>query len=94
MDLSESIQGLYEILRLCRKVYTLTREDRIARSKLLQYEHVLSLYEYGDVLGKTEKLSLSHIQKLPEEPELLTKGELAELVEGLLKRLKEEDGRA
>ncbi len=46
------------------------------------------------MLGKTEKLSLSHIQKLPEEPELLTKGELAELVEGLLKRLKEEDGRA
>lgn len=91
LDLSESIQGLYEILRLCRKVYTLTREDRIARSKLLQYEHVLSLYEYGDVLGKTEKLSLSHIQKLPEEPELLTKGELAELVESLLKKLKEED---
>ena len=92
LDLSESMQGLFEILRLCRKVYTLTREDRIAKAKLLQYEHVLTLHEYGDVLGKTEKLSISHIQKLPEELELLTKGDLADLVRGLLKKMKEDSG--
>ena len=50
LDLGESMQGLFEILRMCRHVYTLTREDRIARGKLLQYEQVLALYEYGDVL--------------------------------------------
>jgi len=76
LDLSESMQGLFEILRMCRHVYTLTREDRIARGKLLQYEQVLALYEYGDVLGKTKRLSLSHIQKLPEELDL---SELPEL---------------
>lgn len=92
LDLSESMQGLFEILRLCRKVYTLTREDKIAKAKLLQYEHVLALHEYGDVLGKTEKLSLSHIQKLPEELELLTKGELADMVRGLLKKIEEGGG--
>ena len=32
LDLSESMQGLFEILRLCRRVYTLTREDRIAKA--------------------------------------------------------------
>ena len=89
LDLSESMQGLFEILRMCRHVYTLTREDRIARGKLLQYEQVLALYEYGDVLGKTKRLSLSHIQKLPEELEQLTKGNLADLVKGLLKSLEE-----
>ena len=89
LDLSESMQGLFEILRMCRHVYTLTREDRIARGKLLQYEQVLALYEYGDVLGKTKRLSLSHIQKLPEELEQLTKGDLADLVKGLLKNLEE-----
>lgn len=89
LDLSESMQGLFEILRMCRHVYTLTREDRIARGKLLQYEQVLALYEYGDVLGKTKRLSLSHIQKLPEELEQLTKGDLANLVKGLLKNLEE-----
>ena len=89
LDLGESMQGLFEILRMCRHVYTLTREDRIARGKLLQYEQVLALYEYGDVLGKTKRLSLSHIQKLPEELEQLTKGDLADLVKGLLGDLEE-----
>lgn len=89
LDLGESMQGLFEILRMCRHVYTLTREDRIARGKLLQYEQVPALYEYGDVLGKTKRLSLSHIQKLPEELEQLTKGDLADLVKGLLGDLEE-----
>lgn len=87
LDLSESMQGLFEILRLCRRVYTLTREDRIAKAKLLQYEQLLSLYEYGDVLEKTERLSLTHIRRLPEELELLTRGELADLVGGLIREL-------
>ena len=67
LDLSESMQGLFEILRLCRRVYTLTREDRIAKAKLLQYEQLLSLYGYGDVLEKTRQPSLPQIRRLPEE---------------------------
>lgn len=67
LDLSESMQGLFEILRLCRRVYTLTREDRIAKAKLLQYEQLLSLYGYGDVLEKTRQPSLTQIRRLPEE---------------------------
>ena len=89
LDLSESMQGLFEILRLCTRVYTLTREDRIARGKLIQYEQVLALYEYGDVLGKTRRLSLSHIRRLPEELEQLTKGDLADLVKGLIQEIEE-----
>lgn len=87
LDLSESMQGLFEILRLCTRVYTLTKEDRIAKSKLLQYEQVLSLYEYQDVLDKTKRVSLSHIHRLPDELEQLTKGDLADYVKSLLKSL-------
>lgn len=87
LDLSESMQGLFEILRLCRMVYTLVREDRMAKSKMLQYEQVLALYEYEDVLEKTKRLCLSHIRKLPEDLEQLTKGELADLVRGLIEEL-------
>lgn len=87
LDLSESMQGLFDILRLCTRVYTLTREDRIAQSKLLQYEHLLSLYEYEDVLDKTDRLSLSHIHRLPEELEQFTRGDLADMVKELLKGL-------
>lgn len=85
LDLSESMQGLFEILRMCKVVFTLTKEDRVARSKLLQYEQLLSLYEYEDVLEKTRRLNLPHIQRLPEELEQLTRGDLAALVNDLLK---------
>ncbi|MCM1541083.1 MAG: hypothetical protein NC121_07465 [Blautia sp.] len=87
LDLSESMQGLFDILRMCSHIFTLVREDRVARSKLLQYEQILSLYEYEDLLDRTKRVSLSHIRKLPEELEQYTKGDLADLVKELLKTL-------
>ena len=89
LDLSESMQGLFQILRFCRKVFTVTREDKVACSKLLQYEQLLALYEYGDVLEKTRRLSLSHIRKLPEELEQLTKGDIASLAWELIREIQE-----
>ena len=41
LDLSDSIQGLFDILRNCHKIFTLTADDRIGKSKLLQYEQLL-----------------------------------------------------
>lgn len=87
LDLSESMQGLFEILRECKVVFTLTQEDRIARSKLLQYEQLLALYEYEDVLEKTRRLRLPQIQRLPENIEQLTRGDLAALIRELLKEV-------
>lgn len=80
LDLSESMQGLFDILRMCVRIFTLTKEDRIAQSKLMQYEQVLALYEYEDVLEKTCKCSLPNIKRLPVELEQYTKGELAAYV--------------
>ncbi len=80
LDLSESMQGLFDILRMCVRIFTLTKEDRIAQSKLMQYEQVLALYEYEDVLEKTCKCSLPNIKRLPIELEQYTKGELAAYV--------------
>lgn len=80
LDLSESMQGLFDILRMCTRVYTLTKEDTAAQNKILQYEQLLQLYAYEDVLQKTNKLSLPWIQRLPEDTSQLTKGELADLV--------------
>lgn len=80
LDLSESIQGLFELLRNCHKVFTLVQEDAIAKCKLMQYEQMLELYEYEDVLQKTHKCQPPHIRKVPEEIEYYTKGELREYV--------------
>lgn len=81
LDLSESMQGLFDILRMCSQVVTLTREDKVAQSKLMQYEQVLGLYEYEDVLRKTHKYAPPILRKLPAELEQYTKGEMAEFVQ-------------
>ncbi|MBR4084731.1 MAG: hypothetical protein IKK33_10680 [Lachnospiraceae bacterium] len=86
LDLSESIQGLFEILHLCHKVYTIVREDSKAYQKIYRYEQLLSLLEYEDIKEKTAKCHLPLFRKLPGEVESFTKGELAEYIMELLKK--------
>ena len=38
LDLSDAVQGLFDILRLCDVVYTLSRDDGFAMAKIKQYE--------------------------------------------------------
>ena len=87
LDLTENMQGLFDILRMCVRVFTLTKEDRIAKCKLTQYEQVLALYDYEDVLHKTKKCSLPQIRRLPEALEQYTKGDLANYVQTQLKEI-------
>lgn len=87
LDLSECIQGLFEILRRCARVFTLTKEDRISQNKLLQYEQLLNLCECEEVVQKTEKLCIPHIRRLPEELEEYTRGELADYVRKIAEEL-------
>lgn len=86
LDLSESIQGLFEILRMCSRVYTIVQEDRKAQCKLEQYEQMLALQEYEDVKDKTAKCRLPKFQRLPESVEQYSKGELAEYIKAMLGR--------
>ena len=80
LDLSENVQGLFDILRMCVKIFTLTREDRIAQSKIMQYEQLLAWYSYDDVLEKTKKCVVPQMRKLPDDLEQYTRGELEEYV--------------
>lgn len=80
LDLSESIQGLTEILRRCGRIYTLTRDDRSARAKIAQYERLLEMTENSDLLTKTSRYRLPRFRRIPEEIEMYTKGEMADYV--------------
>ena len=80
LDLSESIQGLLDVLQMCIKVFTLTREDKMSQCKLDQYEQLLSLCEKEEVKGKTRKLNLPYFQRLPAEMVQYTRVELADYV--------------
>ena len=84
LDLSDCIQGLFEILRRCSRVYTIVREDAFAQAKLTQYEEQLARMEFGDVLRKTKKCLLPVFSRLPRDLCHLASGELAEYAERLL----------
>lgn len=84
LDLSESIQGTFELLRMCDRIYTIIREDEHARGKLAQYEELLHVCEYDDVLEKTNRQLLPRFNRLPERIEQYTMGEMAEYVRKLI----------
>lgn len=64
LDLSEGMQGLFEILRMCTHIYTLVKDDRYARAKVEQYEQLLQLCEYQDVLQKTRKRRVPYMREI------------------------------
>lgn len=78
LDLSDGVQGLFDILRLCDVVYTMTREDGFAMAKIAQYEEILKNSNYEDVWKKTRKCSFPIIKNLPPGLLRLTYTELAE----------------
>ena len=92
LDLSESIQGLFDILRTCTRVYTITTKDKAGKCKIMQYEHLLETQKYQDVMEKTVHTKAERIGRIPGDLEQLTKGELAELVRSLVRDLKEGKG--
>lgn len=78
LDLSDAVQGLFDILRLCDVVYTLSREDGFAMAKISQYEEVLKKSNYEDVWNKTKHYTFPYIKNLPAGLLQLTYTELAE----------------
>ena len=84
LDLSESVQGLLELLRACDRIYTLTKDGRSARGKIAHYERLLEMSEYEELLTKTSRYRLPRFRKIPDEIELLTKGELADYVKRII----------
>ena len=85
LDLSDSIQGLFEILRQCSIIYTMTEQDGFAMAKIDQYEQMLKQCSYEDVLQKTNKCALPRFTYLPEQLDRLTVSELAEVVKEHIK---------
>ncbi len=92
MDLSECMQGLFDILKTCRRVYTVQAEDPAAGSKLTQYEKALELYSCEDVLEKTRRCSVPRIRRLPPRLELYARGELADYAREQIRDILKEDG--
>ncbi len=64
VDISDSISAFPEILLSCQKILMPVREDAVSRAKMEQYEAMLRILEYGDVLDKTEKFKIPFMGEL------------------------------
>ena len=56
INMSESVDGLYEILSTCDKIYTVVGNDEIAQNILKQYETMLKENEYEKVIAITQNI--------------------------------------
>lgn len=84
LDLDDGIDGLFDLLRQCYKIYTITKDDSFAAAKVNQYEQVLQSGELEDIADKTVKCRFPVFQNLPTDLELMTHGELAEYVKSIM----------
>lgn len=85
LDLTDYVQGLYQILRSCSYVYTITRNDGMAAAKMTHYENVLKELSYEDILEKTRKFAFPIYRQLPLVAEDLLYSELADYARKILK---------
>lgn len=80
LDLGSQMQGLFDILSLCKKVYTITRPDGIAMAKIRAYEKALQIAQNEEVLHKTVKCNLPVFQKIPQRAAALGGSQLADYI--------------
>ena len=55
LDIDEGIRDVYELLKICTKVYLLTSESEYSMAKIEQFEKELTLLGYREVLEKIER---------------------------------------
>lgn len=84
LDLDDGIDGLFDLLKNCQKIYTITRDDPFAMAKLRQYEQMLQFGELEEITEKTVKCRFPIFKHLPESLEMMTYGELAGYVKSII----------
>ncbi len=84
LDLSESVDGLFEMLRACEQVITIVREDAVSAAKVGDYERLLREMGCADIAAKTRKWQFRRFEELPAAMDNLTHGEMAECVQKLM----------
>lgn len=85
LDLDDGIDGLFDLLKSCQKIYTITRDDPFAMAKLRQYERMLQSGELEEITEKTVKCRFPVFQQLPGSLDMMTHGELAGYVKSIIK---------
>ncbi len=87
LDIGNGIEEVFQMLDMCTTVYTPIKTDKMSRSKLAQFEELLSVRDYPQILSRLVKLKLPYGQEVLAEPfraEQLVWGTLGDFVRELL----------
>lgn len=63
LDLGDCVQGLFDILKACDTIYMPAADDRLAASKIYQYEEVLCRQGYGEVWERVIRCDIRRTAK-------------------------------
>ena len=85
LDLDDGMEGLFDLLRHCYKIYTITKDDSFAVAKISQYEQILRFNELEEIADKTVKCRFPAFKEVPVNLELMTHGELAGYVKAIVR---------
>lgn len=58
LDIGNVISDIFQLLDMCSQVYMPVRADVMSRCKIEQFENLLKLRDYGQILAKTVKMRL------------------------------------
>lgn len=86
LDLSEQVIGLLDILNRCDHIYTIVDSGKTASAKMAQYETLIGELHSGNIIKKTEKITIPVYKEIPAEYEMLIYSELASYVKKLIKQ--------
>lgn len=86
LNVTDTVQGLIELLQQCNCVYAPVPPDTMSRNKWQQYERLLLQLSARDVRNKTTFLPLPLFMKIPENISELTKSEVADYVRQMIQR--------
>lgn len=85
LDLDDSMDGLFDLLRNCYRIYTITKEDGFAVAKINQYEQILRFHEMEEIVEKTVKCRFPVFKDITADLNLMTHGELAGYVKAIIR---------
>ena len=89
LDVGDGIEEVFQILDLCTRVYVPVRDDRISKCKMEQFEKLLRLRDYSQLLAGIEKVLIPILSQNADNEfriEELVWSELGDFVRELLEK--------
>jgi len=87
VDISDFVQGIYEVLKMSRVVFSLTKNDVSVERKWQQYQMLLEELRLDSILDKTHKISLPQGMQVPVNLEVYMPGAFSDYVEEHLREV-------